>query len=478
MCVPPRSIWVTLPRRRLAPAITGWANPESTAGLPSWASTSSPGGDPGQAGCSGRDRRHVLGWIDGDERRSPDRGRGTDGPARFREDGRGASRPGRAPLAQRRRHLGRVDLRRVRPDGSRLAAAGLAELGVGRGTRVVLMLRNIPEFHVLDMAVYFCGGTAVSIYNSSSPDQIAYLAGHCEAHVGDRRGRRVPRVLPEGARRAAGAGAPRRAARPRRDDARRRLHLRGPPRPATRSTSTEAAVDRPARGPGHDHLHLRHDRSAQGRDDQPPQHRLDRREPASAASTSTSSPASGSCRYLPMAHIAERMTSHYQQAFLRLRGHVPAPNPGDVAAYAREVRPQLMFGVPRVWEKLHAGVMGALAADPAKKAQFDGAVEAAKPHRRGHRLGPGHRRGAGAPTSSSTPAAFANVRAMLGLDAGRVGHHRRRADPGRAAQVVPGHRRAAGGDLRHVASRPGPMTWTARAGQGRHRSARPSPAAR
>ena len=61
------------------------------------------------------------------------------------------------------------------------AAAGLAAKGVGRGTRVVLMLRNIAEFHVVDMAVYFCGGTAISIYNSSSPEQIAYLAGHCDA---------------------------------------------------------------------------------------------------------------------------------------------------------------------------------------------------------------------------------------------------------------------------------------------------------
>src|SRR5688500_17839334 len=43
------------------------------------------------------------------------------------------------------------------------AAAGLQEKGVGDGTRVVLMLRNIPEFHILDMAVYFCGGTAISI---------------------------------------------------------------------------------------------------------------------------------------------------------------------------------------------------------------------------------------------------------------------------------------------------------------------------
>ena len=38
-----------------------------------------------------------------------------------------------------------------------------------------------------------------------------------------------------------------------------------------------------------------------------------------------------------------------------------------------------MFGVPRVWEKIHAGVMGALAADPEKGQQFDEAVAAAKP---------------------------------------------------------------------------------------------------
>ena len=33
------------------------------------------------------------------------------------------------------------------------------------------------------MAALFRGATAISIYNSSSPDQIAYLVGHCEAKV-------------------------------------------------------------------------------------------------------------------------------------------------------------------------------------------------------------------------------------------------------------------------------------------------------
>ena len=63
------------------------------------------------------------------------------------------------------------------------AAAGLQDKGVSPGSRVVLMLRNIPEFHVLDMAVYFCGGTAISIYNSSSPEQVEYLVGHSKASV-------------------------------------------------------------------------------------------------------------------------------------------------------------------------------------------------------------------------------------------------------------------------------------------------------
>src|SRR5438270_7070885 len=60
-------------------------------------------------------------------------------------------------------------------------AGGLARLGVERGERVVLMLRNRPEFHVADMAVLLAGATPISVYNSSSPDQIEYLASHSDA---------------------------------------------------------------------------------------------------------------------------------------------------------------------------------------------------------------------------------------------------------------------------------------------------------
>ena len=64
------------------------------------------------------------------------------------------------------------------------ATTGMTELGVGAGDRVVLMMRNCPEFHVLDLAALMCGATPISIYNSSAPDQVEYLVSHCGATVG------------------------------------------------------------------------------------------------------------------------------------------------------------------------------------------------------------------------------------------------------------------------------------------------------
>ena len=62
-------------------------------------------------------------------------------------------------------------------------AASLADLGVGHGDRVVMMVANRHEFHPLDIAILFLGATPVSIYNSSAPDQIQYLVNDCGAKV-------------------------------------------------------------------------------------------------------------------------------------------------------------------------------------------------------------------------------------------------------------------------------------------------------
>src|SRR5437899_9095736 len=60
-------------------------------------------------------------------------------------------------------------------------AGALRAKGIGPGDRVLLMLRNRPEFHVLDLAALLLRATPISIYNSSAPEQIGYLAGHSKA---------------------------------------------------------------------------------------------------------------------------------------------------------------------------------------------------------------------------------------------------------------------------------------------------------
>src|SRR2546421_863384 len=54
-------------------------------------------------------------------------------------------------------------------------AAGLHALGVRRGDTVGFMLTNRPEFHLIDTAAMHLGATPFSIYNTFSPEQIAYL---------------------------------------------------------------------------------------------------------------------------------------------------------------------------------------------------------------------------------------------------------------------------------------------------------------
>ncbi|MFT4658686.1 MAG: long-chain acyl-CoA synthetase, partial [Ilumatobacter sp.] len=70
----------------------------------------------------------------------------------------------------------------VAADTARLTTS-LKDLGVGKGDKVVMMIRNRQEFHAIDLAVLFCGATPVSIYNSSAPDQIQYLINDCGATV-------------------------------------------------------------------------------------------------------------------------------------------------------------------------------------------------------------------------------------------------------------------------------------------------------
>src|SRR4051812_11819868 len=66
-------------------------------------------------------------------------------------------------------------------DRSDALAGGLSELGVLRGENVALMIGNRPEFNLADIAVMTLGATPFSIYQTSSPEQIAYLVEDAEA---------------------------------------------------------------------------------------------------------------------------------------------------------------------------------------------------------------------------------------------------------------------------------------------------------
>ena len=314
-------------------------------------------------------------------------------------------------------HPDQVGLRAKQPDGTFAewtyreyadhvsgAAAYLQGLGVTAGDRVVLMMRNVPEFHFIDLGVAALGATAISIYNSSSPEQVAYLAGHCKATVAlveddgfEERFLKVRDELPT-------LGTIVNTAH---DGVIDEVFHSGSVDLARASTActpeTLATViytsgtTGPPKGVMISHRNVVW--TAEG------YLRMLDVDPVGFRAIS----------YLPMAHIAERMSTHYLAV---MGGYevTDCPDAGQIAAYAREVRPQIMFGVPRVWEKIHAGVQAALGADPEKKAKFDEAVAAAIPI--------SERRTLGNATAQDDEtyqfldeATFAGVRALVGLDA-------------------------------------------------------------
>jgi len=335
------------------------------------------------------------------------------------------------------------------------AAAGMQAMGVAPGQRIVLMMRNLREFHVLDMAAYFCGATSISIYNSSSPEQIQYLVDHCGAGFG---------VFEDASFMA------------RLQDVKDNLpalqHVGVlDPEGASGYDFTYADLV------GHDAIDLDQASSVAQPDDL-----------ATIIYTSgTTGPPKGvmlthynvawtveslfrciaiddlvgmrAVSYLPMAHIAERVSSHYQQAFNGIEVTC-CPDPGQIALYAREVRPQIMFGVPRVWEKFQAGVMGALSADPEKEKAVTDGVAAAIP------LAEAIDWGTATDEQRETyafldEAAFKGIREMLGLDALEIAITGAAPIPAELLSWF----RAIGVPLSEIygmSESSGPMTWAAR----------------
>ncbi len=252
-------------------------------------------------------------------------------------------------------------------------------LGIGKGDRVVLMLRNRAEFHPIDLAVLFCGATPVSIYNSSAPDQIEYLVNHCGAKLA---------VVEDDGFIA------------RFDAVRDRLPSLENMVVVEESDTTDSSIIRygelltnepadlaeaAATGEPHDLATVIYTSGTTG----PPKGvmlsnynivwSLESISRTMRAQTDLDNLAGfRHVSYLPMAHIMERLLGHYYM--IEFATQVTCcPDTAQVAAYAAEVHPNLFIGVPRVWEKLHAGVMAAINADPEKATSFADGLAAAEP---------------------------------------------------------------------------------------------------
>ncbi len=254
------------------------------------------------------------------------------------------------------------------------AATGLAALGLGHGDRIVMMIRNRPEFHVIDTAALFLGATPVSIYNSSATDQIAYLAGDAEAKLAivEDKGfydlftsarSELPNLEKLGIIDGDGVSDA--------DFAYDSLLENDPIDLASAAETAQpddlatliytSGTTGPSKGVMLDHANIAWTTECLFR-----AFELDDMVGKRLVS------------YLPMAHIAERMTSHYNLLAHALEVST-CPDPTLFAAYAGEVKPNIMFGVPRVWEKIYAGVNAAVAADPEKQKALNEAIEAAAP---------------------------------------------------------------------------------------------------
>lgn len=296
-------------------------------------------------------------------------------------------------------------------DQAARVARGLQELGVKRGDFVVMMMRNIAEFHVADLAVLAVGATPVSIYNSSSPEQVSYVVNHCGATA----------AIVE-------------------DDGflERFLDAEASAKPTLRSlaivkpsdtTSSEAA--RWGDLLSHDPLDLREAAAAlspsdiatviytSGTTGSPKGVVLDHENICWTVESLRETvgiirPGWKTISYLPMAHVAERAVSHYGGMMLRMQVTC-CPDMNSIATYAGKVRPNILFGVPRVFEKIHAGVTAVLAADPEKATKVAEAVEAAIPLREKMTWGTATEEDI-ATYEFLDAVAFSTIRELLGMD--------------------------------------------------------------
>jgi long-chain acyl-CoA synthetase len=244
-------------------------------------------------------------------------------------------------------------------------AAGFAALGLAPGERVALMLPNRSEHVLADLGAVHAGGLGVTLYATLAPEQIAYVAGDCDARIAVLDGAaelarwqpildqlpgikkmivRDPAACPAGDQYLtwadfAALGRERFAAEP--GEITARMAAIRPDDPLA-LLYTSGTTGNP-KGVLLTHRNVLYAMTAD-------------------EATGVVLPRSRGVSYLPLAHIAERMLSIYLP--IRVAGHIHfCPDPARLVQVIGKVRPTAFFGVPRVWEKVRTGIQALLAAD-------------------------------------------------------------------------------------------------------------------
>ena len=259
-------------------------------------------------------------------------------------------------------------------------AAGLIELGLQPGERVALMLPNRVEHVLADLGAVHAGGVPVTFYATLAADQVGYVAGDCEAAIA------VLDGASEVARWQAVLGS-----LPRLKKIIVRDAAACPSGDQYLSWADFAALgrERYAAAPG-----AVADRIAAIRPDDPvtllytsgttgyPKgvvvtHRSVLYEVTTADFTGYAMEHMRGVSYLPLAHIAERVIGIYLPVHLAGHAYFCHDAATGLLATLGAAQPTYFFGVPRVWEKIQAGIQALMSVeqDPAKRAAVDAAMD-------------------------------------------------------------------------------------------------------
>ncbi len=301
----------------------------------------------------------------------------------------------------------------------RETASGLAALGVEPRQTVAVLSRNRPEWHVADVAGFTAGAITVPVYVTNSPPQVAYILGHSEARVAfvedeeqllkiekERDG--LPDlahvVILDGVPSADGFVLTL-------DDLRERGRAHDAAHPgayeerwrAVRPEDTATIVyTSGTTGPPKGAM-LSHHNAVWTVD--------------SLLQVVQEPPNAGRrLSFLPLSHIAERVTSHLSQIYNGLEVYF-AESLDTVLRDLQEARPTVFFAVPRVWEKFYAGIKAKLAQLPDEQRQMaEGAITVAtavvEMEQEGQEVVEEMRHG----LEAAEGMLFAPLRAQLGLD--------------------------------------------------------------